>query len=169
MEFRQQGVRQVRQTTPSTGQTHPQTHWSRLVLPPETSAATKVPKSQFSQKYTGIPVPGAGAAAPIPIQNPPKPKIQKISDDVTSVSAGETSSYAANDYQNIRNHARGNSRANGGVAGDVDALFCRPPIFQISGNFRKSPRARTPENQGTQGPFLALECKCAFGAKTHLI
>ena len=25
--------------------------------------------------------------------------------------------------------------------------------------------SRTPENQGTIGPSLALECKCAFGAK----
>ena len=28
--------------------------------------------------------------------------------------------------------------------------------------------SRTPENQGTIGPPLALECKCAFGAKIIL-
>ena len=57
----------------------------------------------------------------------PKPEIQKMSDDVTSVSVGETSCATTNDYQIIRNHARGNSRAHGGVGVDVHALFL-PPI-----------------------------------------
>ena len=93
-----------------------------------------------------------------------------MSDDATSVSVGETLCATTNDYQIIRNHARGNSRANGGVGGDVAALFCRQSIFRFSQNSenqRKSCLARTYENQGTLGPSLALECKCAFGAKIN--
>ena len=67
----------------------------------------------------------------------PKPKIQKMSRQLTSVSVGETSSHAVNDYQIIRNHARGNSRAIGGVGGGVHALLCGPSIFDIFGNFQK--------------------------------
>ena len=87
-----------------------------------------------------------------------------MSQHVTLVSAGETSSDTPNDYQNIRNDAWGNSRANGGVWGDVDALFCRPPTPISFGNSRKSALPRTPGNQGTPSRSLALECKCAFGA-----
>ena len=97
----------------------------------------------------------------------PKPKIQKMSHDVTSVSVGETSCATTNDYQIIRNHARGNSRANGGVGGDVHALFCRPSIFEIFRNDRKRCRSRTYENQGTPSPSLAQDCKCAFGATNN--
>ena len=67
----------------------------------------------------------------------PKSKIQKMSDEVTSVSVVETSSHAANDYHIIRNHARGNSRAIGGVGEVVDAPHFRPSIFEISEIFRK--------------------------------
>ena len=127
---------------------------------PETLAVTNILKTKYFKKYTESPVSGKATCTW------PKPKIQKMSQQQTSVSVGETSPDAANDYLILPNHARSNSRANGGVGGDVHALFSRPPIFHIFGNFRKSCPARTYENQGTQGSFLALECKCAFGAKS---
>ena len=79
---------------------------------PETSAATNVAKSIFSQKCIEIPV---WRLAYLSLSKCPKTENPKMSDHVTSVSAGETSSDTPNDYQNIRNNAWGNSRVNGGV------------------------------------------------------
>ena len=109
--------------------------------------------------------PGSEAAVPIPVQNPPKPKFKNVSQQETSVSVGETSCATTNDYQFIRNHARSNSGANGGVGGSCEVLHFRPSIFEISEISRKCSRARTYENQGTPSPSLAQDCKCAFGAK----
>ena len=58
-----------------------------------------------------------------------------MSQQQTSVSVGETSPDAANDYQILPNHAWSNSRANGGVWGAWQPLFFRQPILQI---FEKS-------------------------------
>ena len=47
----------------------------------------------------------------------------------------------------------------------------RQKFSKIIKNFQKSQNqryARTYENQGTPSPSLALECKCAFGAKNKL-
>ena len=87
-----------------------------------------------------------------------------MSDDVTSILVDEISSDMNFFFQNLRNYPWGNSRASGGVWGGVNALRFRYVIFEnpeISENQRS---ALTSENQGTLGLYLALECKCAFGA-----
>ena len=68
----------------------------------------------------------------------PKPEIKKMSDNATSISVDENSPNAHNSCQILRRHARGNSGANGGVWGGVNAPRFRQPIFQILQNFRKS-------------------------------
>ena len=126
-----------------------------------TSAATYVAKYQFSQKYTKIPVSRHRIGC---TRSCPKLKIHFVSHDVTSISVDENSRDAHNCCQILRNYARGNSRANGGVCGVCAVLHCRQPTPISFGNFRKSRHARTHENQGTHSLYLALDCKCAFGA-----
>ena len=92
---------------------------------PETLAVTNIPKTKNFKKYTEIPV------SRKPTCTWPKPKNKKMSDHVTSVSVGETSPDAANNYIILRKHARGNSRANGGVCDMVQQLICRPHILKI--------------------------------------
>ena len=145
---------------------HPQTLWSRSKVSPRRQPELMSRKNiNFHKKSLKSQFWGQ---APIPGQNAPKPQFQKCSDEVTLVSAGETSSDTTNDYQNLPNYAWSNSRVNGGVWGDVHALFCRPPTPISFGNSRKSALPRTYENQGTPSLSLALECKCAFGAKNSV-
>ena len=152
----------MHQSTPNTCQIHPQTTCSRLVVSPRRQPELMSRKPQFSQKYTEILVLGRGGH---PCPNPPKPKIQKISYHVTPVSVDENQLHTSSDYQILPNYAWSNSRANGGVWGGWEVLVCRPPTPISFGNFQNQRDARTYENQGTPSPSLALECKCAFGAK----
>ena len=95
-----------------------------------------------------------------------KPKTHFVSGNVTSISHDENSSQKNFTYQNLRNYAWGNSRASGGVWGGWHSPHFRQPTPISFGNFRKSCHALTPENQGTHSLYLALDCKCAFGAKS---
>ena len=126
-----------------------------------TSVTTYFAKSQFSQKCTKIP-PSAHTCT----RSCQKPKIHFMSHNVTLISDDENSSHINNFCQNLRNDAWGHSGANGGVWGGWHAPhYCQ--LTPISfGNFRKLALPRTYENQGTPSPSLALECKCAFGAKS---
>ena len=121
-------------------------------------------KSQFSQKYTKIPVSRHRIGC---IRSCPKPKIHFVSRNVTSISVDENSRNAHNSCQNLQNYAslaRCHSGASGGVWDGVYAPRFRQPTHISFGNFRNQRLALTPENQGTHSRYLALDCKCAFGA-----
>ena len=45
----------------------------------------------------------------------PDPDFENVSDDVTSVLVGQTSSDMTTDYQSLRNYPRGSYRANGSL------------------------------------------------------
>ena len=96
----------------------------------------------------------------------PEPDFGNVSTNVTPVLVDLNTCPATNDYQSLRNYPRGTYRANGSIPIDGHA-----PIFRQ----RKSKYFQKSENLdylGQQkikvpiGPSLALECKCAFGAKT---
>ena len=130
-----------------------------------TSAATYVAKYQFSQKYTKIPVSRHRIGC---TRSCPKLKIHFVSHDVTSISVDENSRDAHNCCQILRNYARCHSGASGDVWGGWPAPRFRQPTPISFGNFRKSCHALTPENQGTHSLYLALDCKCAFGATIRI-
>ena len=97
----------------------------------------------------------------------PEPDFENVSDNVTSVLVDLNTCPATNDYQSLRNYPRGTYRANGSIPIDGHA-----PIFRQrkSKYFQKSQNQRylgQQKIQGTLGPSLALECKCAFGATSE--
>ena len=130
-----------------------------------TLATTNFATSPFSQKCTKIP-PSAHTCT----RSCQKPKIHFMSHNVTSISVDENFPNAHKSCQILQNYPWGTSGASGGVWDGVYAPRFRQPTPISFGNFRKSCHAadaRTHQNQGTHSLYLALDCKCAFGAKNH--
>ena len=70
----------------------------------------------------------------------------------------------ANPPQTIQGATTGGSLQN-----VVQGLHFRQGKFKYFRKSKKYRRGRTPENQGTPSPSVALDCKCAFGAKMTVL
>ena len=158
--FQEQHPDYAFEATRNTLQTHPATTWNRAEGPRRCQQQPTARNSIFPKNT------GKSDRNPSLRRIWPESDFENLSRQQSSILVDQTSSDATNDYQSLRNYPLGTHRANGSIRIDGHAPVLCHGKFK---NSRKSENMRfrgQQKNQGTLGPSVALECKCAFGAKT---